>query len=272
MLEEEAGFLAMSLMLDSCVERARPMLKGGMEMLGGTLESYGNITVSDSMYAINQLVFEDEALSMTDYIKCLDVDFDGHEELLEKVLDLPKFGNDIDEVDEFAERLNLHLCKLTRAQAKLVDLHHFLIVVINNSANITLGAHTGASADGRRDGQPVTNGHTPSTGRDKSGITALFNSILKLSCQYHAGAVHNIRFAKETLKKHYSEVVSLVDGYFSLGGAQCMITITSRDELEDAIANPQDYGHLLVRLGGYSARFVDLPKEIQQEVVARNAY
>lgn len=271
-LNQEGSFLAMSLMMNRCVERARGMLDGGCEMLGGTLESYGNITVADSLYAIKRAVFEERRVSLRDLIAHQDTDFIQDETLCESLLTYPKFGNDIDEVDAFAQQVNSHVCAFARAQAERVGLHHFLIVVINNGANVTVGHHVNATADGRRTGLPVSNGHTPSAGRDTSGITALLNSILKLSPDYHAGAVHNLRFSRQTITEHREKVDSMLNAYFARGGTQCMITMTSREELEDALNHPEAYGHLLVRVGGYSARFIDLPQDIQMEIVNRNAY
>lgn len=271
-LGEDCSFLAMSLLMEDCVERGRHALNGGCAYLGGTLETYGNITVADSLYAIKRAVFDEKRITLEELMAHQDSDFIQNEALVEYLLELPKFGNDLDDVDAFAQRINDHVCTYTRAQAEPVGLHHFLVVVINNGANVSLGHHVNATADGRRSGMPVSNGHTPTPGRDTSGITALINSILKLSPMKHGGAVHNLRFSKQTMQERRDMVKALLKSYFTRGGTQCMVTVTSRQELEDALEHPENYGHLLVRVGGYSARFVELPKDIQMEIVNRNAY
>jgi len=271
-LGEDCGFLAISLLMDDCIQRGRHALDGGCAYLGGTLETYGNITVADSLYAIKKAVFEEERLSLKELIAHLDNDFCQDEALAQYLLNLPKFGNDIDEVDSFAQQVNEQVCTYTRDQADKAGLHHFLVVVINNSANVSVGHHVNASADGRRSGMPVSNGHTPTPGRDTAGITAMLNSILKLSPRQHGGAVHNLRFSKETIEQHRDSVEAILKAYFSRGGTQCMITITSREELKEAVKHPENFGHLLVRVGGYSARFIDLPEDIQLEIINRNAY
>jgi pyruvate-formate lyase len=271
-LGEDCGFLAMSLLMEDCLKRGRHALGGGCAYLGGTLETYGNITVADSLYAIQKAVFEEQRIRLKELVSHLDQDFCQDESLAEYLLELPKFGNDLDEVDAFAQRVTDHVCAYTRAQAEPAGLHHFLVVVINNSANVSVGHHVNATADGRRSGMPVSNGHTPTPGRDTNGITALVNSILKLSPMEHGGAVHNLRFSKQTIQAHRPMVEAILHAYFGRGGTQCMITITSREELEDALEHPENYGHLLVRVGGYSARFIDLPKDIQMEIINRNAY
>lgn len=271
-LKDESGFVAMSLLMNDCVKQGKTALDGGCEYLGGTIETYGNITVSDSLYAIKRAVFEEQRISLDELISQLDSDFANDEQLAQYLLNLPKFGNDIDAVDTFAQRVTDHISIFTREQAALVGLHHYLMVVINNGVNVSVGYHVNATADGRRKGKPVSNGHTPTAGFDTSGITALVNSMLKLSAYNHGGAVHNLRFTKQTIRDHRDMVEAILESYFNRGGTQCMITITSREELEDAQLHPECYGHLLVRVGGYSARFIDLPKDIQAEVIRRTSY
>lgn len=271
-LNSEASFVAMSLLMPGCLAANRGILDGGCEMLGGTYETYGNITAGDSLFAIQKAVYENGLVSIEQLIEQMDADFAGRPDLKKDLLALPKFGNDLDEVDAMAQRVSEHICTFTRNQADVVGLHHYLVVAINNSANVAVGRHVNATADGRASGTPVSNGHTPTPGMDRDGITALFNSILKMSPMLHAGAVHNLRFSRRTLQEHRKQVEALLDSYFSRGGTQCMITVTSREELEDALAHPENYRHLMVRCGGYSAVFVDLPPDIQREIVNRNAY
>lgn len=271
-LADQLSFVAMSLLLPSCRERGMGMLDGGCENLGGTFETYGNITAADSLYAIKRVVFEEGMISMDELTQMLDSDFAGTPQWRDSLLNLPKFGNNKEPVDAMAQRVNAHISLFTRSQAALVGLDHYLVVAINNGANVLLGRHVRATADGRNAGQPVSNGHTPSAGRDTSGLPALLQSILKLSPDYHAGAVHNLRFSRSSLKQHRAKVLALLATYFEGGGTQCMITVTSREELLDALEHPESYGHLLVRVGGYSARFIDLPEDIQMELVNRNAY
>lgn len=271
-LAEECSFMAISLMMPDCRRHGLSLLDGGCERLGGTIETYGNITTADSLFAIEQAVFENRWLTVEELIKMQDSDFATAPDMRQRLLALPKFGNDEEPVDAMAEKVNQHLCQFTRDQADLVGLHHFLVVVINNGANVTVGHHVLATADGRENDKPVSNGHTPTAGRDTQGVTALLNSILKLSSKHHAGAVHNLRFTRRTINRHRRQVDAMLDSFFKRGGTQCMITITSREELLDALKHPEHYSHLLVRVGGYSARFIDLPDDMKVEIVNRNAY
>ncbi len=271
-LNRDTAFVAMHMLQPESRRVHRGMLDGGCAMLGGTFETYGNITTADSLYVIQKLVFERRACTLSTLLTAMRENFKGHEELHRKILALPKFGNDHDGVDAMAARVHDHICDCTRAQGDRVGLHHYLVVVINNGANVTLGHHVGATPDGRLEGEAVTNGLTPTPGRDRNGITALLNSIVKLSPDCHAGAVHNLRFSRATMRQRRQAVKTLLAAYFAQGGTQCMITVTSREELLEAQKHPEAYGHLLVRLGGFSARFVDLPPDMQKEIIERNAY
>lgn len=271
-VSEHAAFVAMSMLQPDSRATHRGILEGGSSMLGGTYETYGNITAADCLFAIRKFVFEEHNISLADLVPHLDNNFKDAPELKQQLKALPKFGNDHDEADAMAIRVHDHICNLTRDQADKVGLHHYLVVVINNGANVILGHHANASADARGNGEPFSNGNTPSSGNDTHGLTAMLNSIVKLTPDTHAGAVHNIRFSKKTIDEHRPMVTALLDTYFSQGGTQYMLTVTSREELLEAQAHPENYGHLLVRVGGFSSRFVELPADIQQEIINRNAY
>jgi pyruvate-formate lyase len=130
----------------------------------------------------------------------------------------------------------------------------------------------GATPDGRRAGMPMANANNPAPGTDKNGVTAMLNSILKPSHEILAGMVQNMRFSGDTFKDAREKVVGLVENYFERGGAQAMITVARPEDLYNAMINPEDYKDLIVRVGGFSARFVDLNKDIQQEVYDRVTY
>jgi pyruvate-formate lyase len=164
------------------------------------------------------------------------------------------------------------VCEQTRAQAPRVGLASYLVVVINNSANTLMGAHTAASADGRQDGTPMANGNAPTSGADAAGLTARLNSVVRPSPAIHDGAVQNLALSRELVTEHRDAVEALLEVYFARGGAQLMITVTGRGELEAALAHPEQYRHVFVRVGGFSARFVDLPPGVQREILERTLY
>ena len=153
-----------------------------------------------------------------------------------------------------------------------MGLDTYLTVVINNSANTTLGLLTGAGADGRRAYTAMANANSPQAGADTCGVTAVLNSMLKADTDIHAGAVQNVKFSKDTFQNHRDAARSAMESYFDRGGAQLMVTVVGRDDLENAMKRPWDYTGLLVRVGGFSARFVELSPEVQKDILSRTCY
>jgi pyruvate-formate lyase len=268
----EAPFLFLSLLYDDCLERGEGVFDGGVRYLGGTLETYGNTNAADSLMAIKDLVYDRQVLTPTQLLEALAADFEGYDRERRLLLDAPKYGNDDDRADAMLCRVHEHVCTVTRAQAERVGLHSYLVVVINNAANTLLGKWTAASADGRRARQPMNNGNAPSSGSDRKGVTAMLNSMVKPSTAVHAGAVQNMKFSPELFRTRRAELEALLETYFANGGAQAMITVVSRGDLERAMETPEAYGHLFVRVGGFSARFVDLGRDVQLEILQRTLY
>ena len=268
----EACFPLLSLLYDDCLERARPLLAGGVRHLGGTLESFGNNSAADSLLAIRRAVYEERWLSADGLLACLDADFVGRERERRRLASLPKFGNDDDAADAMASWVNAVVCGAAKRQAARVGLDSFLVVLVNNGDSVLFGKRTGASADGRRSGEPVSNGNQPSAGADHAGLTALLNSMTRLDPSLHAGATHNVRLSRSLFGPGGGTAGALLRGYFAGGGTQVMVSVSDRGELERALAEPEQHRRLIVRVGGYSERFVELPREVQLELVRRTLH
>lgn len=269
---EHSANLYLSMLYDDCIARGKAIFSGGIEYLGGTLETYGNVNTADSLTAIKKLVFEEKEISPNELLDALKADFVGYEDLQKKLLTAPKYGNDDEFADAMMREIHEHVCHTVRNQREHTNLHSYLVVVINNSANTLMGRWTGASADGRKSGRPMANGNNPTGGQDKKGITAMLNSLVKLDCSIHAGAVQNMKFSPELFTTHKKKLKALLDTYFENGGAQAMITVVNRGDLEKAMEEPEKYHHIFVRVGGFSARFVELDRDVQEEILSRTLY
>ncbi len=198
--------------------------------------------------------------------------FEGHTRERNYLKSLPKFGNDHSEADEMSIWVNQIVCEAAKKHGLANKLASFLVVLINNGDSVLFGKTTAASADGRKAGEPLSNGNQPSAGNDQNGLTALLNSMSKLDAALHAGATHNLKISRKLFTENPEQVTALIKGYFSRGGTQLMITVADAAELEKALQEPEKYSNLIVRVGGYSERFVNLPKEIQKEVIRRTIY
>jgi pyruvate-formate lyase len=135
-----------------------------------------------------------------------------------------------------------------------------------------MGHSTAASADGRLSGTHMNNGNAPSGGSDKEGVTAMLNSIVKPSTAIHAGAVQNMKFSRDMFYEKRDIINVTLKTYFEKGGAQAMITVVNRGDLENALIEPEKYKHIFVRVGGFTARFVELSRDVQQDILSRTLY
>jgi pyruvate-formate lyase len=248
------------------------MFEGGVRYLGGTLESYGNSNCADGLTAIKELVYDKKVLSLDQIRQMINTNFEGFERERKMLLGCPKYGNDNDTADQMLVDIHNHLCNFTREQRKNTSLHSYLVVIINNDANTVMGLQTPASPDGRLAYTHMNPGNNPVGGADKNGVTAFLNSIVKPPTNIHAGAVQNMKFSKELFAENRQALEALLATYFMNGGAQAMLTVVSRGDLEDAMIHPEKYQNLIVRVGGFSERFVNLPPETQREVLSRTLY
>ena len=269
---KDAPYLYLSMLYDDCMERGKGMFDGGVRYLGGTLETYGNVNAADSLTAIKQLVFDQKVITPERLLETLDNNFRGYEDERRLLLDCSKYGNDDEQADSIMVDLHDYICNTIRDQRERTNLFSYLNVIINNSQNTTLARWVGASADGRKAGAPMANANTPSGGSDQKGVTAMMNSIVKPSPAIHAGSVQNIRFSKDIFINQKEKFKDLMKTYFQQGGSQAMITVINRGDLEKALLEPEKYKDVFVRVGGFSARFVDLPEDVQVDILSRTTY
>ncbi len=202
---------------------------------------------------------------------CSDEQKARYQQLLDRIAALPKFGNDIAEVDDFARDvaytytrplLNYRNPRGGQYQAGLYPV----------SANVPLGAQTGATPDGRLANTPVADGVSPAAGRDIKGPTAAANSVSRLD-HYIAsnGTLFNMKFHPSALAgaSGLESFVALVRGYFDQKGSHMQFNVVSRETLRDAQKNPEKYKSLVVRVAGYSALFTTLSRSLQDDIINR---
>ena len=267
-----ASYLFLSMLFDDCIRRGKGIFGGGVRYLGGTLESYGNTNTSNSLAAIKKLVYEEKKFSLEQIRTMLNANFAGFEKEKRMLLGAPKYGNDDHYADDMKVEVDRHICTVTRDMNQKAGLHSYLIVIINNSANTTMGLQTAATPDGRPSRTYMANANNPTGGTDKNGVTSFLNSLVKPDTKIHAGAVQNMKFSKEMMTTYRDKTELLLKTYWEKGGAQCMITCIGREDLQQAMIHPEQYANLIVRVGGFSAKFVELPKDVQLEILSRTIY
>ena len=271
-MNQEASFLFTSILMDDCITRGRALLDGGVQILGGTNETYGNINASDALYAIRKLVYEDKVYTLQQLHEAQLADFEGYEQLRKDLLHADKYGNDKPECDALANDLYEFVAKGIRQRGIDAGLGYYLIVISNNQTNTDWGHQTFASLDGRKTGVFMNPANNPQGGAAKSGPTACLNSLSKFQAKYHGGSVQNIKFTPRMFNEDRDKIRILFDTYFKKGGCQLMVTVVVHGVLEDAQRHPENYPDLIGRVAGYSAVFVNLTRDIQDELLSRMLY
>jgi pyruvate-formate lyase len=270
-IAEDMALNLHSVLYDGCLEKGVGILDGGSPKLAGSNEIYGLVTASDSLYAIKKLVFNDKVISPETMMAALKANFVGYEKERAMMLNVDKYGNDLEEVDDMMARVHEQVSYSALAQAGKFDkLDEYGMVSINNSYNTLLGHQTHATPNGRVAGDSLSNGNNPTAGMDKNGMTAFLNSLLRARTDIHYGVVQNMKFSKETFNDMRETVAKpALDSYFARGGAQAMISVVGREDLEKARIRPEKYTNLIVRVGGFSARYIELDDDIQIDILNR---
>lgn len=187
------------------------------------------------------------------------------------ILSLPKFGNDVDDVDKLAREMAYTYTRpLENFKNPRGGMYQAGLYPV--SANVPLGAQTGATPDGRLAYQPVADGVSPTAGYDVNGPTAAANSVSRLD-HYIAsnGTLYNMKFHPSALKgkEGLSNFVALVRTYFDRKGSHMQFNVVSRETLLDAQKHPENYKSLVVRVAGYSALFTTLSRSLQDDIINR---
>ena len=271
-MNEEVSFLFTSILMDDCLSRGKALLDGGVRYLGGTNETYGNINVSDSLAALRQTVYERKKYTLRQAVDAANANFEGYARLRRELWECPKYGNDDPRADDLAVELFEYVAGGIRERGIRAGMQYYLIVISNNQLNTEWGRRTAASYDGRFAGAFMNPANNPQGGANRSGPTAMLNSLAKFDAGLHGGSVQNMKFTPALFNGSRAEIKALLHAYFDHGGPQAMITVVDRGVLEDAVAHPDAYRDLIVRVSGFSAVFVDLEPDIQQELMSRVLY
>jgi len=273
-----------SSLVSDCIKRGKTLREGGaIYDLRGTCD-IGYANVADSLAAIKKLIFEDKAITGAQLKHALETNFEDNtttptgEEIRKMCLSAPKFGNDDDYVDSIAcEVAEFVISEVTKyktignGRGPIVStLHNGTSTV---SSNVYYGKFIGATPDGRKAGEPTSDGISPYMGRDVNGPTSTLKSVAKLpNILFSAGHILNQKFSATALnsKESRKKLASLIRTYAGdLKGMQVQINIVDAATLRDAKEHPEKYPNLLIRVAGYTAFFTQLTPELQEALIAR---
>ena len=261
----------MSALVEGCMEKGLDVTEGGALVNSGPgLIFSGLSTYADSMAAIKKLVFDDHKYTLNQFKEALDANFAGFEQLRTDALNAPKFGNDDDYVDSIAaDIVNWTEDEHNKFDMLFAKFSHGTLSISNNTP---IGELTAATPNGRLAWTPLSDGISPTQGADKLGPTAIIKSISKMNCDAMTiGMVHNFKLLKGILETPEGEngLITLLRTASILGNGQMQFSYVDNDVLRKAQQEPDKYRDLIIRVAGYSAYFVELCKEVQDEIISR---
>ena len=228
----------------------------------------------DSLTAIKKLIFDEKRITMDQLCKALEKNFEGYDDLRQMLLKVPKFGNDDDYADEQTVWVMHTFCQ-EAIKLKNTRGGHKIPVLIPLSSYVRAGEAVGALPSGRLAREPLSDSIAPTQGSDVSGLTSVLKSVGKIDhAEVFAGISFNMRLDPLIFEDEYGfkRMADLIRTFTDQKIHHIQFNIVSSDDLKAAQKEPEKYKDLMVRVAGYVARFVELPKKIQDTIVARTVY
>lgn len=265
--------------LSSCIEHCmacgKDLSRGGARYnIGPVVTGIGLAVVSNSLAAVKKLVFEDKICDMETLLKALRANWEGYDDLRSRAQECPKYGNDDNYADDIAIEVANHFYDEVH-QYKDIFGSPFLTAFMGISNYIPMGRVLGATPDGRKNGDPSSEGVSPYVGSDRSTPLAAMRSTAKLNQEIHSGGtLLNLRLNPELVatKRGQANLGAMIQSLFSLGAFHVQFNCISSELLRKAQAQPENYRDLLVRVAGYSTQFVNLSRSMQDAIIARTEH
>jgi formate C-acetyltransferase len=263
----------LSVLIDDCIKKGKDYHDGGPRYNTTYTMGTGVGTLTDSLSALKYHVFEERHFSMREVLEALSSNFENNLPLRQTLWErTPKFGND----DEFADQIlrewfDLFFNKV--AGRPNTRGGFWYINFLSTTCHVYFGSKVGATPDGRRALQPLSDGISPTQGADRKGPTAVIKSASKMDHARTGGALLNMKFTPKVLEgENLKKLAQLIRSYFALDGHHVQFNVVNADTLRAAQADPEAYRDLIVRVAGYSDYFCDLTKALQDEIIARTEH
>lgn len=268
----------LSSFIEGCLKSGKDITAGGARYNFSGVQGIGIANLSDSLHALKGLVFDQQRLSFDELIASLKENFaseEGREIRARLINRFEKYGNDVDEVDLISADLLRFYCKEVE-QYRNPRGGQFTPGSYTVSAHVPLGAVVGATPDGRFAGEQLADGGlSPMLGQDHQGPTAVLKSVSKLDNMLLSnGTLLNVKFTPSTLEglQGLNKLADFLGAFTRLKLQHVQFNVVNAKQLREAQRRPQDFAGLVVRVAGYSAFFVELSKEIQDDIIGRTAH
>lgn len=264
----------LSLIINDCVKNGMDYINGGARYNTNYIQGVGMGTITDSLTALNEHVFEQKNFSMSEMLEALENNFEGVKDIhYQLVFKTPKYGNDDDRAD-------CYLREVFEIYYQAVNGHNsprgadYRINLLPTTCHVYFGSVMQASPDGRMAGSPVSEGISPVQGADRQGPTSVVKSAAKIDHLRTGGTLLNQKFTPSFFEDDtaISKVSALVRSYFRMDGHHIQFNVVDADTLRDAQKRPEHYKDLIVRVAGYSDYFNDLGEDLQNEIINRTEH
>lgn len=265
----------MSALIDDCIEKGKHAYEGGCRYNDSAyVISCGMVNVANSLAALKKYVFDEQLYTLKEIMEALKADFEGHDLLRRRLLDAPKYGNDHDSVDVILAELYDGWSEGAQQVRNWVG-EPWRPSTLSVTTQVLHGKACGASPDGRKAGEAVSDGAVSAyPGTDVCGPTSLIKSATKIDARNLQSTLFNMKFNPSAIEGLIGseKFIALNDVYFRLGGYQVQYNIVDRNMLIDAQKHPEKYSDLMVRVAGFTARFIDLGPDVQQQLIDRTQF
>ncbi|HER24378.1 MAG TPA: glycyl radical protein [Candidatus Atribacteria bacterium] len=264
----------LSIIISDCIEKGKDYNAGGARYNTNYIQGVGIGTITDSLSAIKYHVFDQKNINMEKLKEGLKNNFIDHEDIRQLFLNkTPRYGNDDDYADDIM-KLVFNLFYQEVNGRKNTKGGFYRINMLPTTCHIYFGSVIGATPDGRREKQPLSEGISPVQGIDRLGPTAVIKSASKMEQSKTGGTLLNQKFTPQLLagEKGLDSLTHLIRAYFKLGGHHIQFNVVSANTLRAAQKEPEKYRNLIVRVAGYSDYFNNLNKDLQDEIISRTEH
>ncbi|MFC1759931.1 trans-4-hydroxy-L-proline dehydratase [Candidatus Neomarinimicrobiota bacterium] len=262
----------MSLLIDDCIGKGVDYNAGGARYNSSYIQGVGMGSITDSLSAIKNIVFDKKTSSMSKILEAINCNFNGFDKLHETLLNIvPKYGNDDNCADDILRQVFEMFFDAIDGRPNTKG-GEYRINLLPTTCHIYFGSVVGALPEGRKASMPLSEGISPVQGADRNGPTAVLKSAAKIDHLRTGGTLLNQKFTPQVLKSEASlkKLGHLVRSYFKMDGHHIQFNVVTAETLKKAQNNPEKYRDLIVRVAGYSDYFVDLGTDLQNEIIERS--
>lgn len=264
----------LSIIIDDCIKKGMDYNAGGARYNTSYIQGVGIGTITDTLASIKQNVYDEKYISMDKLLEVLDVDFVGYEDIRSRFINhTPKYGNDDDYADDIMKVVFDMFYESVNGRVNMKG-GQYRINMLPTTCHVYFGSVLGATADGRKAKEPLSEGISPVQGRDQYGPTAVIKSASKMDHIKTGGTLLNQKFTPRLLEDEQGidNLLHLVRAYFKMGGHHIQFNVVNAETLKEAQKYPEKYKDLIVRVAGYSDYFCDLNTELQNEIINRTEH